>query len=599
MSIRLASRWFVVSLSALVGSLVLAGDDPHPLLAQVDQLFAACNRTDVPGCAVGIIQNGKLIYSQGFGSANLAYGAPNTPTTLFEIASASKGFTSACIALLMDEGKLRPDDDVRQIIPELRNLEHPIRIRHMLRCETGLWEQFHIMPLVGYDNVPIHTAYSKADLFTVLTGQRKLPFEPGMEFQYGSGEFFLLGIVIERVTGKTLAQFARERLFQPLGMTRTDYEEDPGLMVPNRAVGHWKGDEGWSSQDAPAQSAWRLWQANSYAAGGGGVRTCIEDLHRWDQAFDSDVLPRGEYLREFLTHGTVLGNRIVVDADAYKKRENPQPDNPPPGQYRGLKRIQFTGGFWGMATSIARFPDEKFTVICLSNSSEVSPFARTREIADLFLADRLEPVAKAAEDKAEPVELPIAALQALTGAFRAQKNAPVWRTEVREGRLMLVDHLDHAFALQPLSATRFQPVGETPFYPSARFEFTADADGRAKGLTLSSYEHGFHERIRFDRVELAQPATAELSNCAGIYESDELAATYRFKVEDDALWLRVNSRRWERLRPLTRDEFTPDRRDPHDQRFIRFSRGDDGTITGLTVTFWRIRGVRFEKRIDG
>src|SRR5262245_28932656 len=396
MSIDFARRCCLLplSLAVLAGSPTGADDDGRlePLLARVDRLFETCNRPDVPGCAVGIIQDGKLIYRKGFGTANLDYAAPNTPLTIFEIASASKAFTSACIALLMDEGKLDPDDDVRRLIPELRNLEYAVQIRHMLRCESGLWEQFHIMPLAGWENVPNHVGYTKADLFTLYTGQKRLPFEPGTDFQYGSGDFFLLGIVVERVSGRSLSQFAKERLFQPLGMTRTYYEEDPGISVKDRAVGHWKSDEGWSPQNSSGEGPWRLWQTNGYVAGPGGVRTCVDDLYRWDLGFESDVLRRGKFLAEFLSEGTVLGNRFVVDADAYKKREQPHPENPPPGQYRGLKRIQFTGGFWGMATCMARFPDQKFTVICLSNSDEVSPFAKTRQIADMFLADRLAPV---------------------------------------------------------------------------------------------------------------------------------------------------------------------------------------------------------------
>lgn len=590
----LSLLWLVI----LAGSVIRADDEGRleARLAKVDDLFAACNRPTMPGCAVGIVHDGKLIYSKGFGSANLDYAAPNTPRTVFEIASASKAFTSACVALLMDEGKLAPDDDVRRFVPELHGLNYPVRIRHMLRCESGLWEQFHIMPLAGWENVPNQVGYSKADLFAVLTGQRRLPFEPGTAFQYGSGDFFLLGIVIERVTGRTLSEFARERLFQPLGMARTYYEEDPGIVVPDRAVGHWKADEGWSSQGPTGESEWRLWQANSYVAGPGGVRTCLDDLYRWDLGFDSNVLPRGKYLSEFLSEGTVLGNRFVVDADAYQKREQSHPDNPPPGQYRGLRRIQFTGGFWGMAACIARFPEQKFTAICLSNSSEVSPFAKTREIADLFLADSLSPLEPpTATAKGAFIALAADELHKLSGAFRRSGNAPLWRTEVRAGDLALIDHLEQAFVLKPVSPKRFQPVGKTPFYPSARFDFVVDDAGAAQSFLLSSCENGLHESYRFDRVQLARPSAEELAVYAGKYTSDELAATYRFKVEDDALWLRVNSRRWERLRPLVRDEFTPDRRDPHDQRFFRFSRNSAGAIDGLSAGFWRVRGVLFSR----
>lgn len=585
--------------AAISHSAAVCADDVPLRLQQVDELFAECSRSDVPGCAVGIIQDGELIYSKGFGAAHLGYAAPNTPTTLFELASASKCFTSACIALLMDEGIVGPDDDVRRWIPELQ-LEQAVRVRDMLRCESGIWNQFHILPLAGWDNVPLHAASSKEDVLTVLAGQRTLPFEPGTEFQYGSGDFFLLGIIVERASGRTLAQFARERMFEPLGMERTYYEEDPGLVSPDRAVGHWKSDAGWSPVAPAGEGAWRLWQANGYVAGGGGVRTCVEDLYRWELAFGSDVLPRGEFVSELLNDGCLLGNRFCLDADAYRKREQFHAENEPAGEYRGLKRMQFTGGFWGMTACMSRFPEESFTVICLSNSGELSAFRKTREIAELFLSDRMEPVPEldSEGEPEEPIELAPEALQRLTCAYRSPGNSPVWRIEVHDGELRVVDQLDGSYGLQPLSATRFRPHGKTPFYASARFDFTRDDTGRGTGFTISSRENGFREAYEFARIELMQPAAEELAVYAGTYESDELAATYRFKVEDDSLWLRVHSRRWERLRPVERDEFTLERRDSHDQRFFRFNRGADGAVHGLSAGMWSVRGVGFTKRLD-
>ena len=107
----------------------------------------------------------------------------------------------------------------------------PVRVRHMVQCRSGLWEPFHIMPLAGWGNPPVHSPYSEADVLTVLCGQRTLPFEPGTQFHYGSGDYYLLGLIVRRVTGKSLAEFARENLFEPLGMTRTFYEEDPTRVV--------------------------------------------------------------------------------------------------------------------------------------------------------------------------------------------------------------------------------------------------------------------------------------------------------------------------------------------------------------------------------
>jgi CubicO group peptidase (beta-lactamase class C family) len=556
--------------------------------AQVDKLFSPWDRPDQPGCAVGIIDDGKLIYSKGFGSANLEHEAPNTPQTIFEIASASKSFTCACLALLMDQGKVDPDDELRTFVPEMHSFDPPIRIRHMVQCRTGLWEPFHIMPLVGFENLPIQNAYSQADLFTVLCGQRRLPFEPGSQFHYGSGDYYLLGLVVERVSGKSLAEFARDNLFQPLGMNRTYFEEDPSRVVKGRAVGYYREKE-----------VWRHWRVNAALPGGGGVNTCVEDLYLWDQNFQRNRLPSGKYLNEFLRTGTLLDNRHVLDADAYRKYVQAHAKNSPPGEYRGLKRIQFTGGVWGMTAAISRFPEQKFTVICLSNNDELSPFAKTREIAELFLSDRMAPhPLPSAGDERRPVEVPRADLEDKSGAYRLVSEGRIWKVEIRDGALHIVDPMNEAWKLEPLGSTRFRPQAGTRFYKSARFSFHRAAPGERYAMTLESYEHGFHEVLNFEPVELAEVSPAALTEYEGAYVSDELSATYRFAVRDNALWLRVGSRRWERFDPTVRDEFIPHDRTLHDNRIITFRRDSQGNIADFSIAFWRVSNVNFQKESD-
>jgi CubicO group peptidase (beta-lactamase class C family) len=556
------------------------------LSAKVDEMFAPWDRPDVPGCAVGIVRDGELVYCGGFGTAHLAYEAPNTPQTAFDLASFSKSFTSVCLALLMDEGKIDPDDELRKFIPEMHAFDPPIRVRHMLQCRTGLWDPWHVLPLIGWGNEPLQSAFSKDDVLTVLFGQQALPFAPGTEFQYSSGDWMLLGLIVERISGQSLAEFAKSRVFEPLGMTRTFIEEDPSRAVRGRAIGHWKD-----------QGDWRLWTSQGYGAGGGGVQTCVEDLVRWDRNFDDNRLPRGRYFDEFLRDGMLLGNRYTLDADAFRKEAQPDVPNPPAGQYRGLKRVQFTGGLWGGTAAMARYPEQRWTFICLSNSGEVNAIGKVRELADLCLADQLEPLPATVPDDAGPLpELSESALAELAGAYSSGGTNPVWRIEVRDGTLRLVDHLRAAFRLEPLTPTRFRAAGDAPFYPSARFEFERPTPGEPPVMTLSSHEHGFREVIPFRRVALVDPGPDELADYAGEYVSEELAATYRFRVQDGALWLRVGSRRWERLDPTRVDTFVPHVRTGFDNRILTFRRDERGRVAGLSAALWRVRGVEFVKR---
>jgi CubicO group peptidase (beta-lactamase class C family) len=593
MSARFSVYWALL----LAGMSVLPrvrADEPPPrngndLEARADELFASWNRHDSPGCAVGIVQGGKLIYSKGFGSANLEYGVPNTPQTVIDVMSFTKSLTCACLAMLMDEGKLAPDDELRKYVPEMHPFDPPIRIRDLVCCKSGIWDQTSLSILIGCENAPQQVPLREADYFSLLAGQRTLPFQPGTEHRYSGGDYFLLGTIINRITGQSLGEFARRRIFEPLGMRRTFFQEDATRVVEQRMVGHWK----------PTGDEWRIWRPTGYWAGGGNLNTCVDDLYRWDQAFSGRALPRGKYLSELLEEGTLLGNRYCLDADAAMKETNRLArDDALPGKYRGLRRRQFTGGAWGMTSAMTQFPDQEFTAICLSNCEEITAWHITRRIADLYLADRLQPVA--VRPTMRPAsELPTASvseaeLRDKVGAYRVKNRGVIWTIALADGGLALTNHLGATMRLRPLSATRFDPEGPWQ-YPTTQYVF-APVDSGPPMLTTQWDEPENPGQLEFDRVELVDPTPTELAEMAGEYFCDELAAVYRLEVRDGKLWLRVNSRRWEQLDATVRDEFIPHIREPADARQITFLRNSSGQVTGLSIDYYRIRDVRFEKQ---
>jgi CubicO group peptidase (beta-lactamase class C family) len=563
---------------------------PADFTARVDGLSATWDRLDSPGCAVGIVHRGQVIYSKGFGSANLEYRVLNTPQTVFDVGGVSPSLTCVCLAILMDEGKLSPEDDLHRLVPEMHAFDPAIRIQDMVRCRTGLWEQVGVPSLIGWEIAPLQHPYTEADLLTLLAGQKTLPFPPGSKYEYSGSDFFLLGLIVKRVSGQSLAEFARKRVFAPLGMSRTFFEADPGAVVEQRAVGHYKrvGD------------AWHLWRSTAYMGGGAGMKTCVEDLCRSDQNFTHNRLPRGKFLDEFFREGTLLGNRSVLDADAAIKENDPEARRKsPPGQYRGLRRRQFTGGGWGISAAIAQFPDQEFTVICLGNNDEIAAWTMTQRIADLALGDHLAPLASRAPvppaSALPTVELTEDELRDKVGAYRTNYNRMIWRIRVREGRLWLTDQFKATCPLRPLSATRFDPEGPG-FHPSTQLVFSRPMAGSPRFLTEEWDLPDNKARIEFHPVELVDPTPGQLKEYVGAYENDELAATYRLAVRDGRLWLRVNSRRWELLDPTIRDEFTH-MQEPADLRIITFLRNDKGEVTGLSIDIGgRVRGVRFTKR---
>ena len=201
-------------------------------------MFARYDRPDVPGCAVGIIRDGRLIYSKGFGSANLDDRVPITPQSSFDVASVTKSFTSVCLALLIDQGKLQPEDDIRKYLPEMHAFDPPITVGDLLRCHSGIRDYIHLMQLAGWPLESGWVQYSEPDLLQILSSQRTLQFPTGTKLGYSNSDYFLLGQIIQRVSGKSLAQFAKDNVFEPLGMSHTAYVDQPAYVQRHRALGY-------------------------------------------------------------------------------------------------------------------------------------------------------------------------------------------------------------------------------------------------------------------------------------------------------------------------------------------------------------------------
>ncbi len=535
--------------------------------AKVDRLFETWNRPGSPGCALGIVRDGKLIVARGYGLANLDDDVPVTTRSVFEVGSMTKSFTCVCLALLMDQGKLSPEDDIRKYVPEMPRYDPPITIRNLARCEDGLRDYWHLVQLAGWN---LEDAWTADDVFALVTRQKAPTFRPGSRFVYCNTSYFLLVRAIERITGQPLARFADKNIFRPLGMTSTYLEDNPERVTKHRAVGY----------DVLPDGGIRRWIMNSSVVGVGGLKTTVEDLFRWDQNFYANRLPDGPYVRAFLKTGTLLGNRQVLDVN-------------PTESYRGLQRMAFTGGLPGFASGFVRFPGQKFSVICLSNDGlRARPEPIALRIADLYLAGQFKEGNKAdpPAPKYEFVDLAESDLIDKVGAYRMNGNRMIWRVSVVKGRLALADRMGETGIWRALSPTRFRAL-EGPHQgthtlvferrPDKRFNMRLEGDGGPKA--------------EFEPVQLVKPDTKQLSAYAGRYYSEELNATYTFTVRDGRLFLQVNNHRHEALEPKTADEFTPQRRTLDDGRIITFVRDGERRITGLTIALWRIKGISFEK----
>jgi len=209
---------------------------------RVDQLFSSLNLQGSPGVAVGVVKNGELILKKGYGSANLEYDIPNTPSTVFHMASVSKQFTAFSIALLDEQGKLSVSDDVRKYIPEIPDFGRTITLEHLIHHTSGLRDQWNLLAMAGWR---LDDVITREQILKLVARQKELNFDPGDEFLYCNTGYTLLAEIVARVSEMSFAEWTAKHIFEPLGMVQTLFYDDHEKIVINRAYSYKQASGGY------------------------------------------------------------------------------------------------------------------------------------------------------------------------------------------------------------------------------------------------------------------------------------------------------------------------------------------------------------------
>lgn len=522
--------------------------------ARVDSLFAQHNRTDAPGLAVAVVRDGRVIFAKGYGMADLEHRVPITPSTVFDVASVSKQFAGMSIAMLVGEGKLRLDDDVRRHIPEMQDIGRPITINHLVHHTSGLRDWPGTLGIAGwrFDDV-----ISFDQILTMAYHQRTLNFVPGAEYTYSNTGYNLLAETVQRVSGKSFRAFTDERIFAPLGMRRTVFRDDHTVVIPDRAIGYSRGTDG----------RWYAQTNNLTALGSSSMMSTVEDLAKWVINFDSMRVGGAEAMALTRTRGVLNDGTTIPYAFGVSH-----------GEYRGEPTISHSGSWAAFATYVLHFPKQRFGVVVLANTPVVNAGRAAFQLSDVFLGSALSPLPVTPTVPAS-VQLPDATLDALTGTYRL---GPGWYAQVRrEGRGLTVQASGEGVV--PMLA-QSDTLLWVPSYNAAMTVRRA-ANGSVTGVM---YRGKFSPRMP-DR----EPAAAALASYAGEYFSDELQATYLVEVRSGGLIMRhrrhgviMLTRRWG-------EDFGGSL---WFLRSVAFTRDAKGKVTGFVVNAdERSRDVKFVK----
>jgi CubicO group peptidase (beta-lactamase class C family) len=332
-------------------------------IKKINGFFDDWNKPGSPGCAVGIVKNDSLIFSKGYGMANLEYGIPISDQTIFHMASVSKQFTAFSIVLLASRGKLSLDDDIRKYLQRFPDLKEKISIRNLLNHTSGIRDQWQLLAIQG---TRIDDVITQEHIIKILSRQQALNFKPGEQYSYSNSNFTLLAEIVRAVSGQSLRKFTDSAIFKPLGMTSTHFHDDYTEIVQNRA-------DSYDRKDSLHYTKSILSYSN---VGTTSLFTNVQDMSKWIRNFfDHTVGNKSDV--EVLTTKAILNNGKRLDYAAGIATDS----------YKGWRQFSHGGADAGFRTFIAAFPDLKTGVIVFSNVGDFNPGSKAHQIADLFIQD--------------------------------------------------------------------------------------------------------------------------------------------------------------------------------------------------------------------
>ena len=538
---RLAPQWKLpkaaTCLAALVGCWALLATAAQA--DGIDDAFAAF-KPDAPGCTLGVARERQPPLFRAYGSAELEHGVAITPETIFEAGSVSKQFTAAAILMLVADSKIGLEDDIRKYLPEMPSYGAPITINHLLSHTSGLRDWGDVAAVGGW---PRGTrAYSNLETLEIAARQASLNYPTGAAYSYTNTGFNLLAIIVSRVSGQSLADFTRDRLFKPLGMAHTQWRDDFTRVVPGRAEAYHPTADG-QVLDMPFETA----------HGNGGLLTTVSDLLIWNEALTQGRL--GPVVTTQLQQQATLtdGRRIEYARGLFITT------------YHGLQEVSHGGATAGYRTWLGRFPSQGLSIAVLCNAGNADAESLAHKVADLYL-----PPAQPAPPADQPT--PAADLTIRPGTYVSTGPPGILRIQadgdhlrLRNGPVLRRVGADH-YVVGPLDIT----------FRSADIVDVRGPDGE---IEPSQRDDG------------APPTLADYGALVGAYSSREANATVRLSVRNGQLTMVPSDRPSlaTALKPLFKDGYVAD------GVFVRVLRGKDGKVEGLRFQTGRAWNLVFQR----
>jgi CubicO group peptidase (beta-lactamase class C family) len=525
---------------------------------KIDNIFTDWEKPNSPGGAVGIIKNGKVVYSKTFGLASLEYKVPNTKETIFNIGSVSKQFTAMAIIFLHLEGKLSIDDDIRKHLNWLPDFGEKITIRNMLHHTSGLRSYHALLSLAGWR---FDDSRDNEDLDRFMKKQQGLNFKPGDKFGYSNTNYMLMVNIIEKVTKEKFTTWMYKSIFKPLGMLNTYIQDDYMTVKRHKATSYYTNRK---KEFFKASEFWGY-------IGSANVHSNADDLLKWQQNFRT---PQKGWEKKF---------KMMTTQDKLNNgKENEYAFGVLVKDYNGIKSIEHSGATGGYISNIASFPKEDISFVLLSNFQSSNVRQKSSKLTKILLENK--------NSKKLKKIVPIDKIVKLSKRKLAMYEGLYWFDEDNYSREIYIKNDTLRYSISKNNEYAFVPLGNHEFKRLGKGTSVKIKFNLTKKVTTMTYKTNDNSFL-FTRYQPIKPSENELALYAGTFYSPEVESTYTISFDENIL-SGYNSRHGNFSVQRSKYDILKTR---SPLGVITYKKNAKGEVTGFLASNGRVKNLWFEK----
>ena len=523
-------------------------------IRKIDELFSAWNIAGTPGYGVGVVKDDSLIFTKGYGMANLEYHVPITASTVFYVASVSKQFTAYCITLLVRQKKVNPEQDIRVYLPWFPDLKRKITVENLLHHTSGIRDDLNMVAISG---LGIDGTLTNDQVVRMLKKQRGLNFNPGERYSYSNSNYILLSEIVKAVSGRSLREFADSAIFKPLGMANTHFHDDPSELVEERAVSYLAAENG-NYHNAPQ---------NIYTVGDGGLMTTVKDASKWIANFYNPRAGDARDIDALTKTGKLSGGKELSYASGIAVTE-----------HAGWKVYSHAGGLHGYSAIVSVYPELKTGFIIFGNVRKGNIHQMVNALATLIIEPK-KSAKNTTATKPKSIDKDSVYLKNYIGDYISD-DGYLLRISWKDGKLS-------GTGFGQYFETSGKENNNTYWFPSKNNPLTKIVT--IDGTRLPEFNLEFPDEILhftlFDKTITIDPA-----ELVGDYYCEELGCTYTISLKDGELFLSGNVYPESKL--LLRE--THLKRDSWFMSHLRIIR-EQNKVTGFEVNSGNVMHLPFKK----